>query len=250
MDIHGKKALVTGGALRLGNALTMMLVEAGAEVAVHYNRSETDAFDLCDMINSDGGSAFPLQKDLSDPDSAVQLFKELDDMAFQPEILINSASIFELEGILEARPEAFRRNWDINTLVPLVLAREMARRAERGAVLNLLDSRITDYDRVHGPYHLSKLSLFSLTRMLSVELAPAFRVNAVAPGAVLPTKGATPAEAEKWYERMNATNPLGTHGTAEQVCQAAEFLLTNDFVTGQVIFVDGGRHLQGSFYGL
>jgi len=250
MDIYGKKALVTGGAVRLGNALTLMLVEAGAEVAVHYNRSETEACDLCDAITNDGGSAFPLALDLSEKDAAAKLFKELDQMGFQPDILINNASIFHLGRLLEAEESSFHENLDLNALIPLALSREMAGRTSSGVIINMLDSRMTDYDKLHAPYHLSKLSLFSFTRMLSEELAPAFRVNAVAPGVVLPPIGATPAEAEKWTDRMEKTNPLGKIGTAEEVCQAAEFLIRNDFVTGQVIFVDGGRHLKGSFYGL
>lgn len=250
MNIAGKKALVTGGALRLGNALTMMLVSGGAEVAVHYNRSETDAYDLCDMINSDGGTAIPFGKDLSSPEGAQELFRDLDEADFHPQILINSASIWEEERILESQPGSYHRHLDVNALVPMILAREMAKRVDSGAVINLLDSRIGDYDRLHVPYHLSKQALFTFTRILSSELAPAFRVNGIAPGAILPPAEATDGEVKKWTERTSGANPLGTIGTPEQICQAAEFLLTNDFVTGQIIFVDGGRHLHGSFYGL
>ncbi|MBB6481047.1 SDR family oxidoreductase [Spirochaeta isovalerica] len=250
MDIQGKKALVTGGAKRLGNALTLMLAGAGAEVAVHYNRSETDAYDLCDMICNDGGTAFPVAKDLSRKGAAEDLFGDLDAMDFFPEILINSASIFHLERLLDSSEETFHRNLDINALVPLMLSREMAKRVDSGVVINMLDSRITDYDNLHVPYHLSKLSLFSLTRMLSEELSPDFRFNAVAPGVILPPVGADPSEEESWTERMKNSNTLKRIGTAQQVCDAAEFLIRNDFVTGQIIFVDGGRHLKGSFYGL
>lgn len=250
MDINGKKALVTGGALRLGNAMVLKLVELGAQVAVHFNRSELEAYDLCDMISNDGGVAFPISKDLSHPEGACELFSDLDAMDFHPEILINSASIFEMETILEADAESFHKNLDINALVPMILSREMVRRVESGVVINMLDSRITDYDRLHGPYHLSKLSLFSLTRMLSEEMAPSFRFNAIAPGAILPPVDAAVSDSEKWVERMKKTNPLKAVGTAKQICDAAEFLISNDFVTGQVLFVDGGRHLRGSFYGL
>jgi len=250
MDIRGKKALITGGALRLGNALTIKLVEAGAEVAVHYNRSETDAYELCDMINNDGGTAFPLQKDLSTENAAIEIFDELEQLDFFPEILINSASIFQPGEILGSSLENFQNNFQINSFVPLSLTREMVKRVGRGSIINLLDSRITDYDHLHVPYHLSKQNLFSITRMLSQELAPAFRVNAIAPGAILPPPDCSPAEAVKWYDRMRDMNPLEINGTAEQISDTAEFLLNNDFITGQVIFVDGGRHLRGSFYGL
>jgi NAD(P)-dependent dehydrogenase (short-subunit alcohol dehydrogenase family) len=250
MNICGKKALVTGGALRIGNAITMKLVESGAEVAVHYNRSETDACELCDLINNDGGKAFPLKMDLSMENAAREIFEELDNRNFIPDILINNASIFESDSILEAQPGAFHRNLDINSLVPLLLSREFAKRTIKGNIINLLDSRINSYDNKHVPYHLSKQMLFSITRMLSQELAPSVRVNAVAPGAVLPPPDYSSSEVDKWLRDVRAVNPLGINGTTEQICSTVEFLIQNDFITGQVIFVDGGRHLQGSFYGI
>lgn len=234
----------------MGNALTMKLVESGAEVAVHYNRSETDAYELCDMINNDGGNAFPLQKDLSLENASAEIFEELDERGFSPEILVNSASIFQPGGVLDSDDSEFHRNLQINSLVPLSLAREMVKRVDTGIILNILDSRITDYDHLHVPYHLSKQNLFSITRMLSRELAPAFRVNAIAPGAILPPSDFSPAEEAKWSDRMREMNELKINGTAEQIGDTVEFLIGNDFITGQVIFVDGGRHLQGSFYGL
>ncbi len=250
MDIKGKKALVTGGSLRIGNAIVMKLVENGAEVVVHFNRSETDAYELCDMINNDGGSAIPLHKDLSEKNAAVEIFQELDEFDFHPDILINSASIYQAGGILHAEDGDFHNNLQINSLVPLALSREMAKRTDKGVIINMLDSRICDYDNLHVPYHLSKQNLFSITRMLSFELAPAFRVNAVAPGAILPPPDATASESGKWHERMKEANPLKINGTTDQISDTVEFLIGNDFITGQVIFVDGGRHLQGSFYGL
>jgi pteridine reductase len=126
----------------------------------------------------------------------------------------------------------------------------MAKRQKVGVIVNILDSRITDYDSLHVPYHLSKQMLFSLTRMLSQELAPGFRVNAVAPGAILPPREFTPAEEDRWIVQRSQTNPLGKVGSTEEISSTVEFLVQNDFITGQVIFVDGGRHLNGSFYGL
>ena len=250
MDISGKKALITGGALRIGNAITMKLVEMGAEVAVHFNRSETDAYELCDLINNDGGTAFALHKDLSLDNAAEAMFDELDALDFIPDILINSASMYEHEGILEAGREAFHTNLDINSLVPLFLSREMAKRAENGVIINLLDSRITEYDYLNVPYHISKRALFEFTRMLSHELAPSIRVNAIAPGAILAPPESDPSEIEQWKKRVKEANLLKLIGTTEQISDTAEFLIKNDYVTGQVIFVDGGRHLTGSFYGL
>jgi len=250
MDISGKKALITGGALRIGNAITMKLVELGAEVAVHYNRSETDAYELCDLINNDGGTAFPVQKDLSLKNASEEIFEELDAMDFVPDILINSASIYKNEGIMDADSDSFHKNLDINSLIPLFLSREMAKRVNAGVIINLLDSRITDYDHLHVPYHLSKQALFSLTRMLSQELSPNIRVNAIAPGAIIAPPDLNPSEVKDWKNRVIDANPLKLIGTTEQISETAEFLIKNDYITGQIIFVDGGRHLKGSFYGL
>ncbi|MBI9099567.1 MAG: SDR family oxidoreductase [Spirochaetaceae bacterium] len=244
----GKKALITGGALRIGNAVTMKLVEAGADVAVHFNKSETDAYELCDLINNDGGTAFPIEKDLSGKNAAAELFEELDAYNFRPDILINSASIYQPQGILEGESDSYHTNIDVNSLVPLFLSREMACRVNRGVIINFLDSRITDYDHLHVPYHLSKKMLFSITRMLSHELAPGIRVNAIAPGAILAPPGSTPWEIDKWKKRVKEDNPLKSIGTTEQISETLVFLVQNDFITGQVIFVDGGRHMKGSFY--
>ena len=111
--------------------------------------------------------------------------------------------------------------------------------------MNLLDSRITDYDREHAAYHLSKRMLFALTRMLALELAPRTIVNAVAPGLILPPEG----KDEDYLRRMAHTVPLNRHGDAGDIEQAVLFLLRCEFVTGQVIFVDGGRHMEGRVYG-
>ncbi|MFW6158915.1 MAG: SDR family oxidoreductase, partial [Planctomycetota bacterium] len=114
-----------------------------------------------------------------------------------------------------------------------------------GAIVNFLDTRVVAYDREHVAYHLSKRMLFSLTRMMALEFAPAVRVNAVAPGLILPPPGRDRA----YLERLKSSNPLNRVGTLGQVTEAVLFLLGNEFVTGQVVFVDGGQHMNGRTYG-
>ena len=136
------------------------------------------------------------------------------------------------------------KNIRVNAFSPLVLSRMLARQEMNGAIVSFLDTRINDYDAEHAAYHLSKRMLYSMTRMLALELAPHIRVNAVAPGLILP-----PAGKDKTYlERRKHTNPLGSYGDVSQITDTVLFLLANDFVTGQIIFVDGGRHLKGSVY--
>jgi NAD(P)-dependent dehydrogenase (short-subunit alcohol dehydrogenase family) len=172
------------------------------------------------------------------------------------DVLVNSASSFPSNRLNEMTLQELHVAVDVNAFIPLVLSREFARedshensrensRANSRSIVNLLDTRIVDYDREHVAYHLSKRMLFTLTRMMAVEFAPHIRVNAVAPGLILPP----PGKDEAYLEAQVNTNPLHRVGKVEDVARAVLFLVRSNFVTGQVLFVDGGRHLRGSMYG-
>ena len=120
----------------------------------------------------------------------------------------------------------------------------MAEKGQSGVVVNLLDTMVRDYDRKHVSYHLSKKALHDLTRMMAVEYGPRLRVNGVAPGLVLPPEGKDIA----YLEGLKHSNALERIGCPEQIAHAVVFLLTNEFITGQTIYIDGGRHLRGSMY--
>jgi NAD(P)-dependent dehydrogenase (short-subunit alcohol dehydrogenase family) len=120
-----------------------------------------------------------------------------------------------------------------------VLGRELARLVGHGKIINLLDTRIQGYDRAHVAYILSKHMLAVLTKMCALEFAPAITVNGVAPGLILPP----PGRDQGYLEQLAHATPLKRHGSPEDITRTAVYLLTSDFVTGQIIFVDGGRHL-------
>ena len=160
-------------------------------------------------------------------------------------MLVNSASVFNKNGILDFPFEELTHEIAVNAFAPLELARAFANKCEGSAIVNLLDSRMNAYDKRHAAYHLSKRMLYSITRMLALELSPAIRVNAVAPGLILPP----PGEAMSYLGAHKGENPLVRHGSPEGVAEAVRYLVTAEFVTGQVIFVDGGRHLKSSVYG-
>ena len=136
-------------------------------------------------------------------------------------------------------------NIQVNAISPLLIARSFAEQGCEGAIVNFLDTRITEYDNGHAAYHLSKRMLFTLTRMMALEFAPSIRVNAVAPGLILPP----PGEDLSYLQKLAHTNPLNRIGSPESITDAVLFLLRSEFVTGQVIFVDGGYHMKGSVYG-
>jgi hypothetical protein len=160
-------------------------------------------------------------------------------------LLVNSASIFPESTAENLDAEAVHKNIDVNAMAPFLIARSLKRSGRRGAVVNFLDCMIADYDKKHLAYHLSKRMLHTLTRIMAVEFAPEIRVNAVAPGLILPPVG----KDLSYLEAMTHSNLLGKHGGPEDVAAAAVFLLRSDFVTGEILYVDGGRSLRGAMYG-
>lgn len=240
-----KTALVTGAARRIGRATALALAKSGADVVVHFNRSANEAEETAAEIRSLGCSAWTAQADLADSSKAGRLMESAVGMAGHVDILVNNASIFRNGKVLEFAENELELNVRINAFSPLVLARAFAAQGRAGSIVNLLDARMVSYDSEHAAYSLSKRMLFSITRMLALELAPLIRVNAVAPGVIVPPDG----EGQRYLERMKRTNPLASAGDLKGVTDAVLFLVASEFVTGQVIFVDGGRHLLNSVYG-
>jgi len=243
--VEGQTALVTGAGKRLGRAIALALAAEGANVAVHYRSSEREAEETAELARQAGVQAAVVQADLGRPEEAESLLERAVEAAGPIQILINSASIFEQDRITDATLDALARNIQINAIAPLQLARAFARATEAGAIVNLLDAKMRDYDDIHAAYHVSKRMLFTLTRMMALEFAPGIRVNGVAPGLILPPAG----QDESYLERLAPTNPLNTYGCAEDIADAVLFLLRGRFITGQVIYVDGGRHMRGAVYG-
>ncbi|NBB94693.1 MAG: SDR family oxidoreductase [Planctomycetes bacterium] len=243
--LAGRTALITGAAKRLGRATALALAENGAAVIVHYNHSGPQATELAERIRRDGRSAWTIQGDLADTGRCLDIVAEAIDLAGGIDILINNASIFPADRITETRPADIERCVAVHATAPLLLSRTFARHAARGHIVNFLDAKMHEYDDAHASYHLSKRMLLTLTRMLAVELAPDIAVNAVAPGLVLPPEG----KDESYLDTLADTNPLHTHGSADDIAHAVHYLLTSRFVTGQVMYVDGGRHMKGHTYG-
>lgn len=243
--LKGKNVLITGAAQRIGRAIALSLAGEGANIVVHYNRSEREAAELAEAIAALGADAWTCPADLADAEQTAALVPAAIEQAGAVDVLINNASIFEESSFPKFTLEDLHDNIRVNAYAPLVLARAFAAQGRAGHIVNFLDARIVDYDRQHVAYHLSKQMLYALTRQMAEEYAPAIQVNAVAPGLVLPPAG----KDETYLKGLASTNPLNRHGRLEDVTAAVLFFLTNTFVTGQTVFVDGGRHMRGSFYG-
>lgn len=244
-ELKGKTALVTGAAKRLGREIALALADKGMHLVLHYRQSLNEVKALAEECQAKGVKAYTVSADLMAVSGVPGMLAKALGLAGPLDVLVNSASIFEESRLNDFVVEDLYRNVNVNAMAPLLLARKFHAQGRPGAIVNLLDCRIADYDEAHVAYHLSKRMLFSLTRMMAVEFAPAVRVNAVAPGLILPPAGKDRA----YLDSLAHTNPLNCCGAPEDVVSAVMFLLESPFVTGQVIYVDGGRHLRGSMYG-
>ncbi len=243
--IRGKTALITGGAKRLGRAISLSLASLGANIIIHYGKSQKEASELASEIRKYNVNAWTVSGDLNQVSEVERIFDEALELESPIQILINNASIFEKSDLYTFSIDELYDNIKINAISPLILARKLAKQKLDSAIINLLDTRITEYDKTHVAYHLSKRMLFDLTKMMALEFAPFTRVNAIAPGLILPPYG----QDLSYLEKLAPTNPLNSIGSPEEITKAVIFLLESTFITGQVIFVDGGYHLKGYTYG-
>jgi pteridine reductase len=238
-SLTGRRALVTGAGRRVGRAIALALGGRGMHVAVHHHASKEAARDTCEQVERAGGRAFAIGADLRQRTAARGLVDAATARLGGLDLLVASAADFvrvEFEAIDDA---AWDRMLELNLSAPFVLAHRAAAhlRATRGSIVFITCTSSMAPYRNHLPYVVAKGALGHLTRALSLELAPEVRVNAVAPGVVLPPAGTTSADLERLAGRV----PLGRTGKAEDVARAVVFLAESPYVTGVELAVDGGR---------
>ncbi|MFH1070616.1 MAG: SDR family oxidoreductase [Candidatus Glassbacteria bacterium] len=236
----GKAALVTGGARRIGRAIALALSRTGYDIALHYSSSAVEAQSTAEQIRAQGTACETFRCDLERPDQLLALVDRVVEKMPGLELLVNNASVFRRGSIAETDPLLFDSHLAVNLRAPFFLTREFAARCGRGQVINLLDSRIDRDDFAYAAYTITKKALAALTRIAAREFGPAIRVNAVAPGPVLPPAG----ESQAAFLRIAGGVPLARPGSPELVARSVLYLLENDYLTGQVIYVDGGDHLK------
>ena len=236
--LNEKTVLITGAARRLGRMFALACAHAGADVVIHYWRSETEAESLRSEITGLGRRAWVFRADLSDSSHAQSLIPQINEST-PLHCLINSAGIFEPLTIESSSLEDWERHMAINLTAPFLLSQAFARQAQEGArIVNILDWRALRPGADHFPYTVSKSALAAMTKSLAVALAPKIIVNGLALGAILP-----PSDGEMNFEIIKNV-PLKRWANENEVEQALIFLLTCPaYITGEIIHVDGGRHL-------
>lgn len=241
LDLTGKSALVTGGGRRVGRAIAIALGAERMRVAVHYHGSSSGADETCAAIGERGGEAIAVAADLRDRDETRALVDRAVSELGGLDVLVSSAASFERIELDDVDDAAWDRTMALNVSASFVLVHRAAPalRASRGSAVLVTCTSATSPYKHYLPYVVSKGAARSLMRVLALELAPDVRVNAVAPGTVLPPPDMTPEE----VARLAARIPLRRIGSADDVASAVVYLSRAPFVTGHEIVVDGGRSL-------
>lgn len=240
MDLSGKVALVTGGAVRVGRAIALGLATAGSHLVVHYHRSAAAASETVAKARRLGVEAIALQANLANPEESAALARAAEAPFGRLDIIVHSASPFVPAALSETTPELWRQVLGVLVDGFLVLARAltpgMVARGE-GNIVVILDRGTFDPWPNFLAHSVGKSALWALARNLAVALAPHVRVNGVVPGPVLPP----PDYPEEEQARIAEGTLLGHWGAPQDVVEAVLFLLRSDYITGEVLFVDGGE---------
>ncbi|HSL31418.1 MAG TPA: SDR family oxidoreductase [Anaerolineales bacterium] len=229
-------ALVTGGAHRLGKVFALTLAQHGFDLILHYHRSLDDAQQTQTEIESLGRRVRLSPADLTDPGQVRSLVSSLDSL----HVLVNSAALMSGRGFDALTLDDWDTSLDLNLRAPFLLSQECARKmTEGGLIVNITDVGAVKAWSRYPSYTVSKAALESLTRVLARALAPSIRVNAIAPGLVLQSEI---VKDEEWQRLVNRI-PLKRPARAEEIGSALEFLIKNEYITGQTITIDGGYSL-------
>lgn len=238
-----RAALVTGGAKRLGAAIALALADAGFDVALHYATSAAEAEATAAAVRARGRRAVALAADLGREDQVARLLPDATAALGAVGVLVNNASVFERDEWHDATRESWDRHIEPNLRAPFVLTQDFARALPttmQGVVINMLDQRVWSLTPHFTSYTLSKAGLWALTQTLALALAPRIRVNAIGPGPALPS----PRQSIEQFNRQCASVPLRRGTDPAEVGRAALAILSLPAMTGQMIALDGGQHLQ------
>lgn len=249
MRLGGKVALVTGAGRRVGRAIAAALAGEGTRTAIHYFESRDGADELRAEILAQGGEAEVFEADLLDVGACDRLVRSVVERFGALDVLVNSAAVMVRTPFGGVTPEAWDSMFALNLRAPFFLSQSAARamgwggpeqRQRDGAIINIADLAAYESWIGYVPHGISKAGIVRMTKSLAKVLGPRIRVNAVAPGAVLLPEGFSEAEAAHLAE----TAPLRRLGDPRDVSDAVLYLLKAEFVTGETLIVDGGRHVR------
>jgi NAD(P)-dependent dehydrogenase (short-subunit alcohol dehydrogenase family) len=242
MDIRGKFVLVTGSSKRLGRAIALEFGRRAARVAVHHRSSdsEADARETLRLIRAAGGDGDVFRAELRDLRQVDDMFSAIQATFHQLDVLVNSASVFSPSSPDETTEEHWDEQMNSNAKAPFFVAQRAARLMTKGKIINMADVAGEVIGPGHFAYSVSKATLLAINRGLARAFAPRIQVNAIAPGPVLFPEYYNTDQKRSAVERTL----LKREGSPQDIVNAVMFLVENDYITGEVIHVDGGRHVM------
>ena len=236
-------ALVTGASTRIGAAIAQTLARHGHAVVIHYRSDFEGAEKTREAIVAEGGSAVILQADLAERSQRARVVTQASAFFGPLTVLVNNASSFEPDSIWDVDEGLWDQHFAIHAEAPIFLARDFAAQLPQGSegnIVNIIDERVLHPSPSYFSYTLSKSVLWTATRTLAQSLAPAIRVNAIGPGPVLPHTG----QSEQAFEQSVRSLPLQRNAGPDAIAQGVIMLLNTPSMTGQMLALDGGRHLE------
>jgi len=237
-----RTAFITGGAKRIGKALSTRLANQGWSLAIHYYDSKNEAEELTESINKNGGMAISIKANLNNSEETRKAFEFAYKKIGPIDLLINNASIFKSEEWHEVSDISWENNININLKSPFILSQELARKLPKNThanIINIIDQRVYNIKSDFFTYTLSKSGLLTLTRMMAISLAPWIRVNGIGPGPTLPNNEQT----NENFLKQAKNTLLAKQVNPDQIANAMCYLIDAHSVTGQMIAVDSGEHL-------
>lgn len=242
-----KVVLVTGGAKRIGRAMSLHMASCGWDIVVHYNKSKNEAEEIHEEIAKLGSRCFLVQAELSDEKQVRDIFKKYNNKFGKISCLINNASVFKNDTLNDQKSDNFHFHNSVNLYAPLILSQEFSQNlsGNKGNIINMLDYCVVNLPDKFFSYALSKFGLYGATQMMAKQLAPSIRVNAIGLGHSLPNE----RETKESFKEARKQTPLQNGADVDEICAAIDFILSSSSMTGQMLALDGGKHLIGAdFY--
>ena len=241
--MEAKKIIITGGATRIGAAIARSIASFDTKITIHYNTSKKDAGKIKSELENLGSEVFLVKANLENQKQTESLFKQAYQKMKGVDCLINNASVFENDNLLNFSEKSFAKHLNINLRAPSILSKSFKKyiKQNEGCIINIIDQRVEKLTPFFFSYTLSKVSLATLTKISAMKLAPNIRVNAVAPGPILWPDDKN--EFSKTYrEKVIKETLLKKVGNPTDISEAIFYLLTSaSYTTGHILEVDGGR---------
>ena len=240
--MEARKIIITGGATRIGAAIAQRLSGPNKEIVIHFNKSRSKAEILRKKLVKLGAKIYLVKADLSKEKDVYKIIKFSKLKMKYFDCLINNASIFENDKLLNFNSKSWEKHITINLKAPAILCKEFGKniRGKNNNIVNIIDQRVFKLTPHFFSYTISKTGLYTLTKTSAMSLAPNVRVNGIAPGPTIKNK----RQSDKHFKNQYLATPLKHQVDVKEICNAVDFFIKNSSITGQVLAIDSGQNLN------